>query len=257
MKILVVMGSPRKGEGYQVVQKIQAQMQSLGDVEFDTLWLKDADLRPCRGCEACFRFGEQKCPLKDDARAIEARMAAADGIILVTPVYSQHISYLMKLFIDRVTYFWHRPRFFGKFGMTVATGGGQFKETLGYLKQCLKAWGYTWVTQIGAAHPDALVPKMRAKLEREIEDSTRAFYQSVQNGRIPAPSLFDLVWFRVWRINSQVCKKQIPADFEHWTSHGWYERDYYTGQVSAPRRLFARVMEGVLRRVLRGVYVGY
>ena len=52
MKILVIMGSPRKGETYNAVRKVETAMQALGNVEFDYLWLKDANLGQCRGCHA-------------------------------------------------------------------------------------------------------------------------------------------------------------------------------------------------------------
>ena len=46
-------------------------MKSLGEVEFEYLFLKDAKLRPCLGCYACMALGEDKCPLRDDRAAIE------------------------------------------------------------------------------------------------------------------------------------------------------------------------------------------
>src|SRR5512133_1133700 len=258
MKILVVMGSPRKGESYKVVQQIEARMHALGEVEFDYLWLREARLGPCSGCHACIRFGEERCSLKDDRAAILARMLAADGIILSTPVYALQVSYLMKILIDELSFLYHRPRLFGKFVMGVASGGGQFDSTLNYLKQNAKAWGGTWVTQVGAPHPDSLTPRMHAKLERQIEQAARRFYQTVQAQRVPAPSLNDLIWFRVWRINARAAKGVTPKDFSHWTEQGWFERTYYTGAPVNPiLNLLARGMEKVIQGFMRSVYKGY
>jgi len=258
MKILVVMGSPRNGEGYKAVQALEASMRALGEVEFDYLWLKDVNFGVCRGCEACIRFGEERCPLKDDRAAVEARMMAADGIILVTPVYSRHVSYLMKTFIDHLSYLYHRPRFFNKFAMGLATGGGEFKATLNYLKISAEAWGFNWVTQLGVAHPDSLVPKMRARLERDITRTAQKFYRAVQSNQIPAPSLGKLIWFRMWRINSVACRGYIPADFNHWANSGWYQQDYYSdAHIGWVNRVIARGVEKLMRRIFRGVYVGY
>jgi multimeric flavodoxin WrbA len=75
--------------------------------------LKDVDLSQCRGCFGCFVKGEDHCPCKDDA-SIEQKMHDADGIIFATPVYGMNISALMKTFIDRFSYIFHRPRFFTK-----------------------------------------------------------------------------------------------------------------------------------------------
>jgi multimeric flavodoxin WrbA len=258
MNILVVMGSPRKGKTFTAVRKIEAYMQTLGDVTFDYLWLKDANLGHCKGCHACIFYGEEKCPLRDDQAAIAARMQAADGLILASPVYCQHVSYLMKTYIDHLTYLWHRPRFFGKFAMPVATGGGQFKETLGYLEQNARAWGFSCVKGVGAPHLDALVPRMKTRVEREMELAARRFYTAVQSKKVPAPSLFQLIWFRMWRLNAMACKDSNPADFNYWNNNGWFQQDYYTpNPISALPKLIANAMGKVLQRIMRSTYVGY
>lgn len=258
MKILVIMGSPRKGNSYKTAQKIESLMREMGEVEFDYLWLKDATLRPCRGCHACIKLGEQKCPLKDDMLDIQARMQAADGMILATPVYSQQVSYLMKIFIDRYSYLWHRPRLFGKFVIGVAAGGGQFTSTLKYIKECTEAWGCTYVTGLGVPHPDALVPKMRAKLEQDTAKTARRFFNAIRNKRLPAPSLGKLLWFRMWRINARACREDNPTDFGYWQEKGWFQQAYYTGApVNIFNRLLAGMIEPLILRFMRSIYVGY
>lgn len=257
-KILVVMGSPHKGESYQALQQVEALLQDMGEVTFDMLWLKDANYSPCRGCHACIKLGEQKCPLKDDMASVEARMMAADGMILITPVYSNQVSYLMKTFIDRYSYMWHRPRLFGKFVMGIAVGGGQFGSTLGYLKECTGAWGCTWVTGLGVAHPGALTPKYRANLDKDMQKAAGKFFSALQAGRAPAASLNRLIWFRMWRINAQACQEDNPTDFRYWTDKGWFGQDYYTGERIQPvKRLVAMAIEPLILSVMRRVYVGY
>ena len=101
MKVLVIMGSPRKGKTYRAAKKIEESMQSMGNVEFEYLMLKDAGLSQCSGCLVCFGKGEDHCPHKDNAHIIEQKMHAADGVIFATPVYGMSVSALMKTFIDR------------------------------------------------------------------------------------------------------------------------------------------------------------
>lgn len=258
MKILVVMGSPRKGDTYKAVKKIEAHMAELGAVEFDYLWLKDVNFGQCRGCHACIKLGEQRCPLKDDMLAVEARVLAADGLILATPVYSQQVSFLMKIFIDRYSYWWHRPRLFGKFVMGVAAGGGQFNSPMNYLKECALAWGATWVAGQGVAHPDALQPKPLAKLEKSLQANAQRFFTTIQKGEVPAPSLTRLIWFRMWRINARACKADNPTDFQYWTDQGWFQQEYYTtSRPPALKLLLAQAIEPLLVRVMRSLYVGY
>jgi multimeric flavodoxin WrbA len=258
VKILVVMGSPRKGETYQVVRMVEDQMKVLGEVEFDYLWLKDLNFKNCLGCHACIRFGEEKCPLRDDTALVEARMKAADGIILATPVYALNVSYLLKIVFDRFAYMWHRPRLFGKFVMGISSGGGQFKETLGYIKQNAEAWRCSYVTGLGAPHPDSLVPKRRQQLEREVEMAARKFYLTTKAGVAPQPSLMDQLWFRMWRMNAAAAKGFAPRDFKYWNEQGWFESDYYTvKRVNPAMRLLSGSIEKLMRAFMRSVYVGY
>jgi multimeric flavodoxin WrbA len=99
-------------------------MKQLGGVEFDYLFLMDADLQPCRGCFACLSKGEQFCPLLDDRESIVQRMLDSDGVILVSPVYVLNVTALMKNFIDRLAYICHRPLFFRQHAMVLSTTGG-------------------------------------------------------------------------------------------------------------------------------------
>jgi len=80
MKIRAIMGSPKgKGSGYSIVKMIEDRMKTIGDVEFEYLFLKDTNLKLCTGCYTCISKGEDKCPLKDDRAAIEQKLLAADG----------------------------------------------------------------------------------------------------------------------------------------------------------------------------------
>ena len=42
------------------------------------------------------------------------KMMASDGIVFASPNYSFHVSATMKMFLDRLGFVFHRPRFFGK-----------------------------------------------------------------------------------------------------------------------------------------------
>lgn len=112
MKVIAIMGSPHKGRGYEIVQKIEAELSRLDEVEFSYIFLKVADLKLCQSCFVCIGRGEQLCPLKDDKNSIEAEILSADGVILSTPGYAMNVSAMMKNFIDRFAHSLHRPKFF-------------------------------------------------------------------------------------------------------------------------------------------------
>lgn len=134
MKILVVMGSPRKGNTYRAAERTRELMEAHGPVEFEYLWLGTARGSPCRGCFARIAKGEEKCPNRDDAPAIDQKMREADGVIFASPVYGMNISGLFKLFVDRSCYIFHRTRFFDKKALLLTTAGALgVKEVLSYL----------------------------------------------------------------------------------------------------------------------------
>jgi multimeric flavodoxin WrbA len=108
------MGSPITGNTYRAAERIRELMEAHGPVEFEYLWLRDEDLLPCRGCFVCIARGEERCPNRDDAPAIEQRMREAGGVIFALPVYGMNVSGLFKTFVDRFCYIFHPPRFFDK-----------------------------------------------------------------------------------------------------------------------------------------------
>jgi multimeric flavodoxin WrbA len=66
-------------------------------------------------------------------------MMEADGVIFASPIYTFHVTGLMKNFIDRFSYCVHRPRFFGKKAMVYVLRGGMFKESIKYVRRLLRA----------------------------------------------------------------------------------------------------------------------
>ncbi len=50
MKVLVIMGSPQKGNTYRACEGFRKNVQNGCAAEFEYVWLKDIDKRPCIGC---------------------------------------------------------------------------------------------------------------------------------------------------------------------------------------------------------------
>ena len=76
--------------------------------------LSDYDIGVCRGCKSCTNRGEERCPLKDDRDVLIEKMMASDGVVFASPNYSFQVSAIMKIFLDRLAFLFHRPRFHGK-----------------------------------------------------------------------------------------------------------------------------------------------
>jgi len=222
MNILVVMGSPRRGNTFRAAQTIEAAMRSLGPVDFEYLMLKDADLAQCRGCHLCFEKGEESCPHRDDAPAIEAMMQRADGVIFASPVYGMNVTGLMKVFIDRLSYIFHRPRFFGKKALLLATTGALgTKDVLGYLDLVATLWGFSVAGRAGIVTPPVPSARRSQKNEKTLTDAARAFHEALHRKRPASPGLRDVIVFHGQRGTFDELREELPADYAYWKERGW------------------------------------
>jgi len=262
MKILVVMGSPRKGNTYHAVQRIEEMMTarsgSPGGMTFSYLMLAEADLAGCRGCFSCFRWGEEKCPIHDDAAAIEARMHEADGVVFASPVYGMNVTGLFKTYVDRLSYVFHRPRFFGKTALLVTTAGilGT-KEVLEYMDLVASVWGFDVAHRVGLLAPDDPVPpSFAAENERKLAAAADAFLQALQRPERPSPSLKDVMLFHGQRASFAEMEGIFPVDYAYWKEHGWLEKKtkYFVDvPVNPLYHLAGTVMEWSMRRQARRI----
>lgn len=256
MKILVVMGSPRKGNTYRAVERIREVMESLGPVEFEYLWLDTANLLPCRGCFACISKGEEKCPIKDDAPAIERKMHEADGVVLASPVYGMNVSGQFKVFVDRFSYIFHRPRFFGKKALLLATTGALgTKEVLSYLSLVAQVWGFEVTGRAGLVTPPGPAPDYRKEEnERILARAAESFYRAVRGGRRRRPGLKDVVIFHAQRGSFGELEDEAPVDYRYWKEMGWLEpgaRYFVDVPVNPVYSAIGRIVEGRARRQIR------
>ncbi len=106
MKLLVLLGSPRKGGNSETLARKVAEAieQSGGTVEYKRL--NDMNLRPCQGCGGCEKTGN--CVIKDDMTEIYQAVDEADRILLVSPVYFYALSAQSKICSDRFQARWSR-----------------------------------------------------------------------------------------------------------------------------------------------------
>jgi len=102
MKVIALNGSPRKdGNTSLLIKEVFTELENEG-IETELIQLGG---RPIHGCIACMKCGENKnsqCALKGDSLNDHlAKMFAADGIILGSPVYFTDVTSEMKALIDR------------------------------------------------------------------------------------------------------------------------------------------------------------
>jgi multimeric flavodoxin WrbA len=237
MRILAIMGSPHKGNSLQATQRIEERLVQFGDVEFDYVHLKDVELKPCRGCFVCFIKGEERCPVKDDKEMIAQKVEDADGLIFVSPVYSMHVSYLFKQFVDRFACTFHRPRYWGKYALTVAVAGNVgLKETSKYLKDVAMAWGFEVVDELGYLMAPRNTPMQAISRQEDRTDEAVLRFHTAIKEKAPRKLTFrDHFTFRIMQASYSRLETMSPTDYRNWKEKGWLEADtvYFHDNVRA------------------------
>ncbi|MCG7841086.1 MAG: NAD(P)H-dependent oxidoreductase, partial [Methanomassiliicoccales archaeon] len=249
MKVLAIMGSPRKeGTGTKALKEIESRLATHGPVQLEVLRLKDVNLGQCRGCFQCISRGEQLCPMRKELVAIEEKIEAADGVILVSPGYVQNVSGLMKNFMDRIAYTNHRPRFFGKKVMIVANGGSGLAKTLDALRIAIggpEVVSELEYTQLPWPIQERSIVKRQANLEKAVD----RFYKALQVKDM-RPSFNNYMRFLFSKGTTVETKEWLPADHEFYRD---LDRYYYDVDVGMGMRIKASLLMPVAKFFMRGM----
>lgn len=256
MKVVAIQGSPHRGNTYDRVEKLGEILTGLGDVEFEHLALKDVDLKPCQGCFLCFIRGEESCPLKDDRAMIEQKLTRADAVVFASPVYSMHVSYLLKRFVDRLAYTFHRPRYFDKFavGLGVTAGIG-LTEALEYIKMFAGAWGFEYAGELRYVDPprNSNLPRF-AEEKDHTHKVARRLYHLMKTKPPRKLTRTDHLCFHVMRAVYGRMEKYSPTDYAYWKNQGWLEPGirYFTSHARAGpvKSLYARCIAWLTGRAM-------
>jgi multimeric flavodoxin WrbA len=216
VQVLTIIGSPRKGHSYRVAQQIERWLTQNPDVRFEYVFLSQVNLQACRGCYVCQSRGEQYCPCKDERTDLVHKMQQADGVIFVSPAYTDNVSALMKNLMDRLAYTAHRPAFLGKPAMLVATASSFTGNTL----KALGWFGYTGfeiVSKLGVpVWPSPRRGWQGGKaVDRKLEKAVRRFENALS--RRPASlSLRNVLQLYVMKATPATDPRFFQADYEYY-----------------------------------------
>jgi multimeric flavodoxin WrbA len=257
MKVLVIMGSPQKGNTYRACEEFREEVQRGCPAEFEYVWLKDIDMRPCRGCYVCFQDGEAKCPHHDDIPSIVKKMDEADGVVFASPVYSNNVSGLMKTFIDRLSYIGHRPRFFGKKAFFIATTGLFGTRTVLKSMSFVMGgmWGFDAVGRVGVVTKKGAMPKDHIERNsRLLAKAAGKYSRALLLDKVRGPTLMNVIAFHCGRGVVSQMEEVSPVDYMYWSERGWLSKDkrYCTTAPVNPLYLaIGRLLETLQRRRTR------
>jgi multimeric flavodoxin WrbA len=227
-KVTAFVGSARKKNTYKAVVQFMSNLQALGDVETEIVTLSDYNLGICKGCMQCFEKGEEFCPLKDDRDVLFEKITASDGVVFATPNYSFQISGMMKVFLDRFGFAFHRPRFFGKAYTSIVTQGfGGGNKLVDYLDFFGTYLGFNTLKGISLTALNPITEKDQQKIDKALAKQSQRFYARLVRPAYPEPSLVKLMIFRMGRTSIRQELDDRSYDFRYYKANGWFESDYF------------------------------
>ena len=104
IRILAFAGSPRRhGNSETLLDWVLASMSEDQDVKIEKIPLTEADINPCRGCNACETLN--KCIQRDGMDIYHDKIIEADCIILSSPIYCMGLAAQVKALVDRAQVF--------------------------------------------------------------------------------------------------------------------------------------------------------
>lgn len=118
MKILALVGSPRKGSNTDILVDQILRGCELKGHGSEKVYLYDYEIAPCIDCRGC-KKGDYVCVLCDGMAEIYPKIEGADFIIFGTPLYWYGPTGKMKLLLDRLRPFIASGKLEGKKGVVV------------------------------------------------------------------------------------------------------------------------------------------
>lgn len=198
MGVVAINGSPREnGNTAYAIGLIADELAKQGiETEIITIGGKlFAGCRACGGCEA-----GKGCVIGDELNPIVDKLAAADGIVIASPVYYAGINGVLKTFLDRAFYSsGHRFRLKPAAALVVARRAGntvalhniqQYFE----LAEMLQAPTAYWAGLHGGAPSEAAKDHEGVQVTRQQGKNLAYLIKVIQSGAVPPPEQDRRVW---------------------------------------------------------------
>lgn len=231
MKILIINGSPHKGNTWTLTMKVKDMIADLdSSVQFEEIHLMRANIPFCLGCSVCFRQGHELCPHNQAIQPIMDAIEASDAIIFSVSCFQGAVTGLTKNFTDHLAFLLHRPRYFDKKALIISTTGGvSAKDVTQSLANTMQGWGFNRCYQLPIV---ALSWNDYQPTEKHLQKTQRiskAFYEDVKSEKLHPPKLGVLIPFNLF----QAMHEDYAPGTEYATQDGIFWKQYY-GMRYAP-----------------------
>lgn len=101
MKVVAINGSPRKGGNTAIAINTVFKELQAHQIETELIDICQYKISGCSACMGCAKSRNGKCAINDDFNSVFAKLCAADGILIGSPVYVSGMTGQTKCFIDR------------------------------------------------------------------------------------------------------------------------------------------------------------
>lgn len=243
MKCLIIHGSPRRGNTWDVLNRVKEEMKRNGNFEFEVVELSKEKIPMCIGCFNCIKKGEKNCPHSSYIEPIVKKMEEADAFIITTPVYSMQVSGTLKNFIDHMSYNFHRPKFYNKKVLIITTtAGAGHTSTAKYIKKVMSYWNVNYIQTLSIAYR---ATELSDKNINKIIKGAKVFSKELNSHKVHKPKLKSLIMFQVWKNLSKEDDFSI-ADFKYWNNDSLKESLYFEDiPVGVTKKLIASIFKKV------------
>lgn len=150
MKVVAFNGSPRKSWNTANLLKMALEGAASQGAVTELINLYDLNFKGCISCFECKRTNGPnygRCAVKDDLKPVLQKAAAADVLILGSPIYLGAVTGVMHAFLERLIfpYLSYNADHTSLFGRKIQTG---FIYTFGAPEERMKKMGFDQPTQV-------------------------------------------------------------------------------------------------------------
>ncbi len=105
--ILIINGATRKNGNTDIIINKIIEGSINEKVKINLIKLRHKKISDCIGCYTCYK--KTKCSINDDMKEILGSINRSDMIIFASPIYWWGVTGIMKIFIDRLYFYYSLP----------------------------------------------------------------------------------------------------------------------------------------------------
>jgi hypothetical protein len=159
-----------------------------------------------------------------------------------------NVNWLMKNFIDRLSYLMHRPNFFGKRFMILITSGSYMG-----IKAAIKALspiasGGKIISRVGVMNSPGMNDSKISKEEKKLSVKAKIFAITMQKKQECVASLPNMLWFAAFKATSSVHAEDFPSDFKYYQNKQFFVKIKLNILQRGTIRLFTSLFLFLLKR---------